>query len=58
MTTSPLAKKLLMKAGQRAVIINPPAGYLERMRVPRILAGIPALCYAYSIEQHSLIGTA
>lgn len=31
MTTNPLAKKLQMKAGQRAVIINPPAGYLERL---------------------------
>ena len=31
MITNPLAKKLQMKAGQRAVIINPPAGYLERL---------------------------
>jgi hypothetical protein len=31
MTTNPLAKKLQMKAGQRAVIINPPVGYLERL---------------------------
>lgn len=31
MNTNPLAKKLQMKAGQRAVIINPPAGYLERL---------------------------
>ena len=31
MTTNALAKKLQMKAGQRAVIINAPAGYLERL---------------------------
>ena len=31
MTTNPLAKKLQIKAGQRANIINPPAGYLERL---------------------------
>lgn len=31
MITNPLAKKLQMKAGQRAVIINPPAGYLDRL---------------------------
>ncbi|HEY6543157.1 MAG TPA: hypothetical protein VIZ18_19600 [Ktedonobacteraceae bacterium] len=31
MTTNSLAKKLQMKAGQRAVICNPPAGYLERL---------------------------
>lgn len=31
MATNLLSKKLLMKAGQRAVIINPPAGYLERL---------------------------
>jgi hypothetical protein len=31
MITNPLAKKMQMKAGQRAVIINPPAGYLERL---------------------------
>ena len=31
MITNPLAKKLQMKSGQRVVIINPPAGYLERL---------------------------
>ena len=31
MATNSLSKKLLMKAGQRAVIIKPPAGYLERL---------------------------
>ena len=31
MTTNPLVKKLQMKPGQRAVIINPPDGYLERL---------------------------
>ncbi len=31
MDESPLAKKLLIKPGQRAVIINPPTGYLESL---------------------------
>lgn len=31
MTTNPLAKKLQMKAGQRAAVLNPPAGYLEKL---------------------------
>ena len=31
MATNSLSKKLLMKAGQRAVIIKPPVGYLERL---------------------------
>lgn len=31
MADSPLAKKLLIKPGQRVVIINPPPGYLEEL---------------------------
>ncbi len=31
MATYSLSQKLQMKTGQRAVIINPPAGYLERL---------------------------
>jgi len=31
MTTNPLLKKLQLKAGQRAVIINPPPGYLDEL---------------------------
>ena len=32
MTTNALTKKLQMKAGQRAIILNAPAGYLERLQ--------------------------
>jgi len=31
MTTNSLIKKLQLKAGQRAVIINPPPGYLDEL---------------------------
>jgi hypothetical protein len=31
MAKSSLAKKLLMKPGQRVVILNPPPGYLEKL---------------------------
>lgn len=31
MAANPLHKKLQLKAGQRAVIINPPSGYLEEL---------------------------
>ncbi len=31
MTTNPLAKKMQMKAGQRVLLLNPPADYLERL---------------------------
>jgi hypothetical protein len=31
MTASSLPKKLLMKAGQRAIILNAPAGYLDQL---------------------------
>jgi hypothetical protein len=31
MTTNPLTKKLQMKSGPRALILNAPAGYLERL---------------------------
>lgn len=31
MTTSPLVKKLMIKPGQRIVVINPPPGYLEEL---------------------------
>lgn len=35
MTPSPLAKKLHIKSGQRIIIINPPAGYPDRLgRLP------------------------
>jgi hypothetical protein len=30
-TTSPLAKKLQIKAGSRVLVLNPPEGYLERL---------------------------
>jgi len=32
MTTSPLAKKLLVKPGHRVAVINAPAGYAELLR--------------------------
>jgi hypothetical protein len=31
MTTNPVLKKLQLKAGQRAVIINPPPGYIDEL---------------------------
>jgi len=44
MITNPLAKKLQMKAGQRAVIINPPVGYLERLDpLPEGVEHVPPL---------------